>query len=181
MTFRMSTPLGICSLARGIACLKAQYPCGFWRCPIKSVLSFPRRRESIWPLNVNLDSRFRGNDTIGILGHRQQPRGYWAYRHAMPRARLDMPNGVLIRNVIASEARRSRFSTGAEKRDYFVAKFIPKQSVGLLAMTIKFRCRQFRKSRAQWYCAEWCDNSRYIRRMGPRPVASLGLPRALRF
>ena len=128
-----------------------------------------------------MGSRFRGNDTIGILGHRQKPRGYWAYRHAMPRARLDMPNGVLIRNVIASEARRSRFSTGTEKRDCFVAKFIPKQSVGLLAMTIKFRCRQFRKSRAQWYYAEWCDNSRYIRRMGPRPVASLGLPRALRF
>ncbi|MDQ3261860.1 MAG: DNA polymerase Y family protein [Pseudomonadota bacterium] len=27
-------------------------------------MSFPRKRESIWPMNVNLDSRFRGNDNI---------------------------------------------------------------------------------------------------------------------
>ena len=61
-----------------------------------------------------------------------------------------------IRNVIARAARRSRFSTVAGKRDCFVAS--------LLAMTIKFRCHQFRKSRAQWYCAEWWDNLSNIRR-----------------
>ena len=37
-------------------------------------------------------------------------------------------------------------------------------SRSLLAMTIKFRCRQFRKSRAQSHCAEWWDNLSNIRR-----------------
>jgi hypothetical protein len=32
------------------------------------LLSFPRRRESIWPLQFSMDSRLRGNDnTTGIL------------------------------------------------------------------------------------------------------------------
>jgi hypothetical protein len=31
------------------------------------LLSFPRRRESIWPAKINMDSCFRGNDKGGIL------------------------------------------------------------------------------------------------------------------
>ena len=65
-----------------------------------------------------------------------------------------------IRNVIASVAWRSRFSIVAGKRDCFVAS--------LLAMTIKFRCHQFRKSRARCYCAESWGNSRDIRRKALR-------------
>ncbi len=30
-----------------------------------SLLSFPRKWESIWPFKVNMDSHFRGNDIIG--------------------------------------------------------------------------------------------------------------------
>ncbi len=30
--------------------------------PIRVYLSFPRRRESIWLMNINMDSRFREND-----------------------------------------------------------------------------------------------------------------------
>ena len=48
-------------------------------------------------------------------------------------------------------------------------------SHSLVAMTIKIRCHQFKKCRAQYHCAEWWDNSRYIRRNGPRPPRALTL------
>jgi hypothetical protein len=63
-------------------------------------------------------------------------------------------------NVIASEARRSRFSTDVEIRDCFVA-FAPRNDN-------QISLPQVRKSRAQYYCAEWWDNLSNIRRKALR-------------
>ena len=66
----------------------------------------------------------------------------------------------LIRNVIPSEARRARFSVAVERRDCFVA-FASRNDK-------QFSLSSIRKSRAHYHCAEWWDNSRYIRRKALR-------------
>ena len=66
-------------------------------------------------LNGQMDSRFRANDTVEFL-------------EASPEVSrvLALPVQVYTtRNVIASEAWRSRFSIGVERRDCFVV-FTPR-------------------------------------------------------
>ncbi len=49
-------------IIQGLALGHAGFDVAFKNNKSPLILSFPRKRESIWPMKVNMDSRLRGND-----------------------------------------------------------------------------------------------------------------------